>query len=88
MVTTRSPYHRLLASRCVSTTANGAVTITSLEPEAASRRLDFESTTGGAAMRAMSAPDSNQPTRVCLGEGDLPDTCADRPVQAVGLPLM
>jgi hypothetical protein len=45
-----------------------------LEQGEASRQLDIESTTGGGAMRAMSASDSNQPKRVCLGEGDLPDT--------------
>jgi hypothetical protein len=65
---------RLLATRGVSTTVDGAVTIASLEPGAASPRLHFESTTGGGAIRAVSAPDSNQPTRVCLGEGDLPNT--------------
>jgi hypothetical protein len=53
-----------------------AATIASLEPGAASRQLDIESTTGGGAMRGMSAPDSNQPTRVCLGAGDLPYTGA------------
>jgi hypothetical protein len=65
---------RLIARRGVSTTANGAVTIASLEPGAASRRLDFGSTAGGGAMRAVKASDSNQPTRVCRGEGDLADT--------------
>jgi hypothetical protein len=65
---------RLLASRGFSTTVNGAVTTTSLEPGEASRRLDFEGITGSGAIRATSAPDSNQPTRVCLGEDDLPNT--------------
>jgi hypothetical protein len=65
---------RLRASRGISTTANGAVSSASVEPGTASRRLDFESTTGGGALRAISAPDSNQLPRACLGEGDMLDT--------------
>jgi hypothetical protein len=45
-----------------------------VEPGTASRRLDFESTTGGGALRAISAPDINQLPRACLGEGDMLDT--------------
>jgi hypothetical protein len=65
---------RLRASRSISTTANGAVSCANVEPGTASRRLDFESTTGGGDLRAISAPDSNQLPRACLGEGDIPDT--------------
>jgi hypothetical protein len=65
---------RLRASRGFSTTANGVVSNASVEPGTASRRLDFESTTGGGALRAISSPDSNQLPRACLGEGDMPGT--------------
>jgi hypothetical protein len=65
---------RLCASRGISTTANGAVSSPSVEPGTASRRLDFEGTTGGGALRAISAPDNNQLPRAYLGEGDIPDT--------------